>query len=189
MRIVGGSLRGLKLAGFDAKGIRPTTDRVREALFNVLAHDSDLRTDAGPCPAGCAVLDVFAGTGALGLEALSRGARHVSFIENDPAAQGLLRQNLTKAKVGEIGRLVGTDALKPDRSRGDPADLVLMDPPYGEGLAGPVLTALRSGGWIAPDALVVVETDRRDALEVPPGFEVLRHRDYGRTRLSFIQQV
>lgn len=187
MRIVGGKLRGLKLAGVNVPGIRPTTDRVREALFNILAHDSELRTDAGPFPAGAHVLDVFAGTGAFGLEALSRGAVAATFIENDPGAQRLLRDNILRARSGDVARVLQADACRPSRVRGPAANFIFMDPPYGLGLAGKALVALMEAGWIAPSALIIVESDKRDDQDFPETFIVDRVRDYGRTRLSFLR--
>ena len=186
MRIVGGSSRGLKLAEVDAPGIRPTTDRIREALFNILAHDPARRLEDGPFPAGASVLDVFAGTGALGLEAPSRGAAQASFIENDPAALRLLKANAARLKAGERATVLQGDALKPRAAR-EPVDLVLMDPPYGEDLAGRALSALRGKGWIGPETLVVVETDRKDGFQLPDGFTQEREKDYGRTRLRFLR--
>ncbi|WP_417513195.1 16S rRNA (guanine(966)-N(2))-methyltransferase RsmD [Minwuia sp.] len=188
MRIVGGKSRGLKLAGFDVKGIRPTTDRIREALFNILAHDADLRSDAGPFPAGARVLDVFAGTGAMGLEALSRGAAHVAFIENGPEVLKLLDANIERSRAVAATEIVRRDATTPGRAR-RAFDLVLMDPPYGQGLHATALRALDEGGWLADSALTIVETDRRDAFDLPAGFEQTGQRDYGRTRLAFLRRV
>ena len=184
MRIVGGRFRGLKLAGFDVKAIRPTTDRVREALFNILAHNADLRSDAGPFLSGAAVLDAFAGTGALGLEALSRGAHSVIFIERDAAASALLRDNVRRARASDSVQIVSADALQPPRARA-PVDLVLMDPPYGQGLAGPALKALEKAGWIVPATLIVIEMDARDDLDLPAAFVIEDERKYGRSRLVF----
>jgi len=186
MRIVGGRLRGLRLAGVDAPGVRPTTDRVRESLFNILAHDPELRTEAGPCPAGAHVLDVFAGTGALGLEALSRGAARVTFIESDGASLRLLRENIGKARAGDATIVRQADALHPGKAQ-RPAELILMDPPYQADLAVPALGALAATEWIDGRSLVVVETDRRDDLTLPDGFELARAKEYGRTRLHFIR--
>lgn len=187
MRIVGGRLRGLKLAGFDVKAIRPTTDRVREALFNILAHDTDLRTDAGPFPAGVQVLDVFAGTGALGLEALSRGASSVAFIERDGAALSLLRENIKRARVTGAVHVSRADALQP-REAPQPARLVLMDPPYGSDMAGSAIAALDAAGWVTSETLIVAETDTRDALGLQEAYRVDDERNYGRTRLTFLRK-
>lgn len=189
MRIVGGSFRGLKLAGFDVKGVRPTTDRVRESLFNIMAHDVTLRTVAGPFPAGSRVLDVFAGTGALGLEALSRGAAHVTFLENDPASMALLRENITRSRMRDQVRVLKADALNPGPCRGVSAGLVLMDPPYGEGRAERSLQQLHVTGWLEPGALAVVESDKRDAFDCPESFAEEQVRDYGRTRIRFLRHL
>jgi 16S rRNA (guanine966-N2)-methyltransferase len=184
MRIVGGRRRGLRLAAPSGGDVRPTTDRVREALFNILAHGVEAGPD-GPCPAGLRVLDAFAGTGALGLEAWSRGAAEVTFIENAREAADLLRRNVAAAGAESDCDLLLRDAAKPG-----PAprtfDLVLMDPPYRAGLAAPALEALRDGGWIAAGALTVVETDGRDGFEPPDGFAATDERRYGRTRLTVL---
>lgn len=187
MRIVGGRLRGLRLGEVPASGVRPTSDRVRESLFNILAHDVDLRTEAGPFPAGVCVLDVFAGTGALGLEALSRGAAEIVFFENGPDSLKLLRDNIARARTGKQARVLARDALAPGQAKRQ-ADLVLMDPPYRTGLAGPAILALEVMGWLSPDVLIVVETDAREALEMPDGFVLEDERRYGRTRLSFLSR-
>lgn len=187
MRIVGGRLRGLKLGEVPGAGVRPTSDRVRESLFNILAHDADLRTEAGPFPAGVPVLDVFAGTGALGLEALSRGATNVSFIENAPDSLKLLRANIEKARAADQVRVLQRDALAPGRAK-EPAGLVLMDPPYHARLAGPAILALEVMGWLSPEVLIVVETDAREALEVPEGFTLDDERRYGRTKLRTLSR-
>lgn len=187
MRIVGGSFRGLTLAEVHAGGIRPTSDRSREGLFNILAHNPAYAGDDGPAPAGMDVLDVFAGTGALGLEALSRGAASVAFMEKAPAALKILRANIARAGASAATRVLEADATRPGRARGT-FGLVLMDPPYGEGLAERALAALQDGGWLAEAALAVIETDRREELALPGGFEKLDERIYGRARLHFARR-
>lgn len=176
MRIVAGRHRGRRLAAPPGLAVRPTADRVREALFNILAH--------GLKPLeGLTVLDAFAGSGALGLEALSRGAAFATFLEPDREARAALAANL-KA-LGESGN---ADVLNRDATRPGPAprrhDLAFLDPPYGRGLAEAALTALRE--WLADDAVVVVETARTEDLALPEGFALLQSRDYGKTRLWFV---
>lgn len=184
MRIIGGRLRGLGLApvgkGDPARALRPTPDRVRESLFNLLAHGGF----GDPVP-GAAVLDVFAGTGALGLEALSRGAAGVTFIEDGRAALALLAANIGRARAEAETRVLRRDATRPGPAEGAPATLVFLDPPYGRGLGAKALAALREGGWIAPGALVVWEENA--AQEPPGGFRRLDARRYGDTVLTLLE--
>lgn len=183
MRIVAGRFRGLRLAAGEGPAVRPTADRTREALFNLLAHREAFRSSAGPAPEGLRVLDVFAGTGALGLEALSRGAAHVEFIENEPAALVVLRANIRKARAETRTTVLVRDGTAPGRTA-QPFDLVLMDPPYGQGLAARALEALVREEWLAPDAIVVVETERKEKVDWPAGLEEVDRRIYGRAALT-----
>lgn len=156
--------------------LRPTTDRVRESLFNVLSHQIDFE--------GARVLDVFAGTGALGLEALSRGAEHVTFIDDGRVAQGLISQNIKKLRVHERSQLIRMDATRLGPCTQDAFDLVFLDPPYGKGLGEKALVALRAGDWLAQDALIVWE---ENAARAPPdGFEVLDRRKYGDSHITLL---
>lgn len=184
MRIVGGRLKGLALAavgkGDPARALRPTSDRVRESLFNLLAHGGF----GDPVP-GAVVLDVFAGTGALGLEALSRGAAQVAFIEDGRAALALVSENIRKARAEAECRVIRRSALKPGPAAGEPATLVFLDPPYGRGLGDKALAALSAGGWIAPGALIVWE--ERGAQAAPDGFRVVETRAYGETVITFLE--
>jgi 16S rRNA (guanine966-N2)-methyltransferase len=184
MRIIAGRHRGRPLAAPAGEAVRPTSDRAREALFNILAHGT-LAT-SGPAYAGARVLDGFAGTGAFGLEALSRGAAFAVFIENSRTALAALRQNI--AALGEDARtqIVAADATVPPRAHA-PCDLVFLDPPYHEGLGGPALAALAASGWIAPDALCIVEVAAKEPFEAPPGFTVIDERRYGAARLVFLR--
>ena len=187
MRIIAGTMRGLKLEGGDDRTIRPTADRTREGLFNVLAHNSRFQTGrGGPCPAGCTVLDLFAGSGALGLEALSRGAERVTFIEKAETSLTVLKQNIARARAADSTRIVRRDALKPGRP---PVahDLILMDPPYGQDLAATALGAARDDGWLTAAAFVVVETDGTDPFAWPEGFTAIDRRKHGRATLHFGQ--
>jgi 16S rRNA (guanine966-N2)-methyltransferase len=183
MRIVGGRHRGRKLLAPVGDAVRPTSDRAREAIFNILAHGRFAA--AGPPWMDAAVLDVFAGTGALGLEALSRGAAEVFFIENARDAQLGLRQNI--ATLGENGRahVIAGNATRPPPAR-RACRLAFLDPPYRSGLAAPALAALQDTGWFAPDALAVVEVARDEELRLPHGFAVLEERRYGAARVVFV---
>ncbi len=175
MRIVAGSHRGRLLESPADERIRPTSDRIRESLFNILGHRLDGFV-------GKRVLDVFAGTGALGLEALSRGAASATVIDSDRAAMALCHRNA--AALGLAGR---ADFRLADATRLPAAstafDLALLDPPYGKGLAGAALTALADGGWLAPRAIAVVEADRSQPEDIPRGYSAIDSRDYGRTRI------
>lgn len=182
MRIVGGRLRGLGLTalgkGDPAAHLRPTADRVRESLFNVLWSGY-----GQPAP-GVRGLDLFAGTGALGLEALSRGAGFVTFVDNGRVAQGLVRDNILKARAGDTCRLIPRDAARLGPCPDPPADLVFLDPPYGRGLGAPALLGARAGGWIARGALVVWEEAAVQA--APDGFALAESRRYGDTHITLL---
>lgn len=182
MRIVAGQYRGRRLAAL-GKGdagahLRPTTDRVREALFNMLAGGrfGDPFDDAH-------VLDLFAGTGALGLEALSRGAARVTFVENGRTGQRLIRENIRTLGCADVAQLIGADATRlPPAER--PAGLVFLDPPYGKGLGEQALAAALSGGWIAADALIVWEENA--PRQAPEGFALLESRRYGDSHVTLL---
>ncbi|MCA8878833.1 MAG: RsmD family RNA methyltransferase [Rhodobacteraceae bacterium] len=182
MRIVAGRLRGLRLAGLGrgdpAAQLRPTADRVRESLFNVLWSGF-----AQPAP-GVPVLDLFAGTGALGLEALSRGAGFATFVESGRVALGLIRDNIARARAGECTRIVAHDAARIGPCPGAPAGLVFLDPPYGRGLGARALTAAAAGGWLAPGAVVVWEENAPQ--DPPEGFVLRDHREYGDTHVTLL---
>jgi 16S rRNA (guanine966-N2)-methyltransferase len=181
MRIIAGRHRARSLEAPLGPAVRPTSDRAREALFDILAHG---RFADRPVFEEARVLDAFAGTGAFGLEALSRGAAQASFIENDRTALAALRANI--AALGEEKRaaVLPFDALHPPRASA-PCALAFLDPPYGEDLAAPALAALAGALWLAPGALVVVETAARGKLDLPPGFSLLDERRYGAARLVF----
>ncbi len=183
MRIVGGARRGLKLADVgsgDAEAhLRPTSDRVREAIFNLLQNAP--RPDPVP---GARVLDLFAGTGALGLEALSRGAAHVTFVDSGRTAQALIRQNIARMGAGAATTVLAADASRLGRNAGQAATLVFLDPPYGRMLGEAALSGARSGGWITPGATVVWEEGKPPT--VPPGFATLDQRRYGATVVTLL---
>jgi 16S rRNA (guanine966-N2)-methyltransferase len=183
MRIVGGRHRGRALAAPEGRAVRPTSDRAREALFDILAHG---RFGDRPVYDQARVLDAFAGTGAFGLEALSRGALHASFIEKDRAALAALRANVVKLGETETTALLRGDALYPPRAAA-PCTLAFIDPPYGEDLATPALDALAKAGWFAPQALIVVEVAAKQKLLEPAGFSLLDERRYGAARLVFLR--
>jgi len=183
MRIVGGRLRGLRLAavgkGDPGANLRPTSDRVRESLFNVLQNGK-----FGDVVEGATVLDLFAGTGALGLEALSRGAASVVFVENGRVGARLIAENIDKARVADEARLIKVDAMRLPK-HDTAATLVFLDPPYGKKLGEKALISARAGGWIAPGAIVVWEEqgDQR----APEGFVNLETRSYGETVLTILE--
>ncbi len=179
LRIVAGRHRGRRLAAPEGLATRPTAERVRQALFDMLWHAPWAGREAVE---GARVLDAFAGTGALGLEALSRGAAAARFIEPDRAALATLRANI--ATLGEQGRaqVIAGDATRPPRAAA-PATLIFLDPPYGKGFVPRALAALREAGWIAPGALVVAEMGKAEALDLP-GFAPLAERAHGAARIA-----
>lgn len=184
MRIIGGTRRGLKLAevgaGDTAAHLRPTSDRVREAIFNLLMNGPH-----GNPVEGARVLDLFAGTGALGLEALSRGAARVAFVDDGAAARALLRANIEKMQAMGTTDVWRRDATRMGPNRGPGYTLVFLDPPYGKGLGEAALVSLAEGGWLAPGALVVWE---EGAAPVPPeGFTLLDRRRYGDTTVTLLK--
>jgi 16S rRNA (guanine966-N2)-methyltransferase len=181
MRIIAGRFRGRRLIVPEGLSVRPTSDRARGALFDMLRHGKP--AGAGFRLEGARVLDAFAGTGALGLEALSRGAEHATFFEPAPAARAALKRNIAACRAE--AEILAVDATEPPPAA-TARDLALLDPPYGEGLAGPALTALTGAGWFAKDAIACVETARDDAFEVPPGFEEIDDRRHGAARLRIL---
>jgi 16S rRNA (guanine966-N2)-methyltransferase len=187
LRIVAGKHRGRALAAGSDKSIRPSAEPTRARLFNILAHGGEYRTDAGQLPVGARVLDVFAGSGALGLEALSRGAAHVSFIDNDAKAAQLIRRNI--ASLGETATCIVhcRDALTMGSPPPAPFDLVLLDPPYRKGLAAPALAALAEAGWLAAGAVAVVEAAAKDDFTPPADFALLDERPSGAGKLIFLR--
>jgi 16S rRNA (guanine966-N2)-methyltransferase len=188
MRIVGGRLRGRKLFGPEDENdaLRPTSDRARESLFNILEHGRFSR-DGTSLVRDAPVLDVFCGTGAFALEALSRGAASATLIDNDPAAIALVHRNLSAVNESAKARVVQSDATKPPRAA-MAHTLVFLDPPYHSGLTAPALAALDAAGWLAPDALCIVEIERREAFAPPADFVALEERNYGRARLVFLRK-
>ncbi len=182
MRIVGGKFRGRALVTPSTQAIRPTTDRTRESLFNILTHSFHEKLEGGR------VLDLFAGTGALGLEALSRGARFATFVEESAEGRGLLRQNIEALGLQGHTKILRRDA----RQMGivgtmEPFDLVFADPPYNRGLGEEALSSALEGGWLNPDAVMVLEEDAGAALRLDDRFVVEDERPYGGTVIRLIR--
>lgn len=181
MRVVGGELRGRALATPRDHAIRPTTDRTREAVFNVLAHRFGDRLE------GARVLDLFAGTGALGIEALSRGASYCVFIEESAEGRGLIRTNVESFGLTGRTKIFRRDATGlGEAGTMGPFGLVFADPPYGKGLGERALRSARAGGWLAAGTLCVVEESAAAPFDPGPGFSVLDERSYGETVIRFI---
>ncbi|EKF17637.1 16S rRNA (guanine(966)-N(2))-methyltransferase RsmD [Nitratireductor pacificus] len=180
MRVVGGAFRGRALAAPRTDDIRPTTDRTREALFNILEHRFAERL------AGARVLDLFAGTGALGIEALSRGASFALFVEEAAAARGLIRTNVETLSLQGRSKIFRRDATRlGEVGTMLPFDLVLADPPYGKGFGEEALAAALAGGWLSPGALVMVEEAAATPFQPPAGFTLIERRTYGTSCASF----
>jgi 16S rRNA (guanine966-N2)-methyltransferase len=188
MRVIGGRHRGRRIAAPPGAAIRPTSDRAREAVFNILAHGG-FGAGGASVIADAVVLDVFCGTGAMGLEALSRGAARATFIDNEPQSLVAARANIAALKE-QAARVMAADATRPPPRPKDqpPATLAFFDPPYAENLAAPALAAFADKGWLAPGALCVVEAAARaPALASPPVFESLETRRYGATRVTLLR--
>lgn len=182
MRITGGSHRGRPLAVPAGRTTRPTSDKARQALFNILAHGvEDFSMD------GARVADLFAGSGALGLEALSRGAGRCVFVESDRAARDALGRNVDGLGLADRAVVLGRDVRRLPKAD-QPVDLVFMDPPYGKGLVGPALQALTRCGWLAPGTLLVIETAADEPPDLPGEFDVIDHRIHGAARISFVRE-
>ena len=178
MRIVGGALRGRTLKGPKSHAIRPTSDRLRESIFDILAHAYD-----NPV-AGAAVIDLFAGTGALGLEAISRGAARALFVDNGSEPRALLRENIEALGLGGVTRVFRRDATRLGLAPpGETFTLAFLDPPYDKGLASPAIEELVRGGWLSPGALLVLEEDAKTAITLPEGLTQLETRRYGDTQI------
>lgn len=186
MRIIAGSRRGLTLAavgkGDAAAHLRPTSDRVRESLFNVLGGGK-----FGDPVIGARVLDLFAGTGALGLEALSRGAEQAFFVENGRKSASILLKNIKICKFEAEATLKHFDATRLGTCPVDPFDLVFLDPPYGKSMGENAIECANQGGWISDDALIVWEESAD--ITVPDGFALLDSRKYGATKMNFLERA
>jgi 16S rRNA (guanine966-N2)-methyltransferase len=182
MRIVGGRLGGRTLAAPKSQNIRPTADRLRESLFNILVHGyNDPVADAR-------VLDLFAGTGALGLEAMSRGAAFALFIDDGAEARALIRQNVESLGLGGVTRIFRRDATRLGSLHPNaPFGLVFLDPPYRRGLAETSLSSLHDGAWLTPEALVIVEEAADARFATPQGFTEIERRSYDDTEFTFLR--
>lgn len=185
MRIIAGRYRGRPLRAPEGKGIRPTSDRARQAVFNILEHGIP-----GFAFEGISVADVFCGTGALGLEALSRGAARATFIDTDALALKYAKENA--ARLGEwrnilILKLDATRTAPPPLAAKAPCALAFLDPPYGEGLLGPALQGLAARGWLAAGAVVVAEMGAKDKLEPPKGYAPIQERAWGAAKVAFLR--
>ncbi len=190
MRIVAGRFKGKPLIAPEGEGVRPTSDRARQAVFNILEHAA-----WSPGLLGLRVIDLFAGSGALGIEALSRGAQFCLFVETDDAARGAIRDNLeTMAPdsslygATRIHRRDATDLGVRPGSAGAPFDLALLDPPYHKGLGERALAELEKGGWMAPGAIAVWEQAADESGATPEGYELLDERVYGAACVRFLRQ-
>ena len=182
MRIVGGRLRGRALIAPSSRAIRPTSERLRESIFDILEHRFPGHIE------GARVVDLFAGSGALAIEALSRGARFALFVDNGAEARAILRANVEALALGGVTRIWRADATRLGQAPvGGPFGLAFLDPPYGLGLAGPALASLIEGGWLKSGALCVVEEAARAEIAAPAGLERVDERVYGDTRIAFFQ--
>jgi 16S rRNA (guanine966-N2)-methyltransferase len=184
MRVVGGRLKGRNIASPTTQAIRPTADRLRESLFNILIHAYE-----SPI-ADARVLDLFAGTGALGIEAVSRGAKFTLFVDSGSEARALLRNNVEALGLGGVTKVYRRDAadLGPAHPV-EPFSLVFLDPPYRMKLAEKALASLRDGGWLTPGALLVVEEAKDAGFAAPEGFEELERRAYDDTEFTFLRSL
>lgn len=186
MRVVGGKFRGRPLEGPKDARVRPTSDRVRESLFNVLAHND---FGAAFSLQDARVLDLFAGTGALGIEALSRGARFCLFVDDHLESRAIIRRNVEALHLTGVTKIWRRDAteLGPiEPNAGGAFGLVFLDPPYRKGLAPRALESARAGGWLAPHALCIAETEADESFDAPAGFTLHDARVYGDTRVAFL---
>jgi len=191
VRIVGGKFRGKKLKtpedGSRASALRPTSDRARESIFNILAHGK-----AAVDLDGITVADLYCGTGAMGLEAMSRGAGHGVFADRDPGHLKLARDNAASMGLWRECLMVGLDCTHltvPPRAAKAPCGLVFLDPPYGHGMADPTLRGLLNNRWLTPDATVVVEIGAEEDLLGSRGFDVLDERTYGAAKVVFLKRA
>ena len=184
MRIIGGKFKGRALKAPKSQDIRPTTDRIRENLFNIISHNFGEHLD------NTRVLDLFAGTGALGIEALSRGARFALFIENSIEGRGLLRENIESLSLQGHSKVFRRDAanLGPIGSLGQ-FDLVFADPPYDQNLGEKAAASLIKGGWLSPSALLILEESKESAPDSLPGYEHIEAKTYGATKISIFRLI
>ena len=189
MRITGGTLRGRNLVTPKDERVRPTSDKVRQAMFNILMHND---FGIGFTLDGARVADIYAGTGALGIEAISHGASFCLFVDDSAESRGLIRENVEAfglTGTSKIWRRDATDLGPINTGSGGPFDLVFLDPPYRKHLMVPALASLLNGGWLAPNALIIAETAEDEPAIAAPGFRQLDSRVYGDTRVEFLAQA
>jgi 16S rRNA (guanine966-N2)-methyltransferase len=189
LKVVGGKHRGRSIATPEGSNTRPTSNRARESLFNILMHAKwrDVDVHGGTSPLiDARVLDAFAGSGALGIEALSRGAAHATFLDNDATAVRLIGENLRKVGEASNAKVIRADATRPPPSR-EACDLAFLDPPYRSGQALPALTALADGGWLKPGAIASVELASTEDLLPPSHFETIDERRYGAAKIVILR--
>lgn len=185
MRVTAGRLKGRALAVPSGREVRPTSDKVRQAIFNILRHGDF----GGFVLQGARVIDLFAGSGALGIEALSRGARYALFIEDSAEARAAIRANVEAMGLTGVTKIWRRDAAGLGRNTGGPFDLAFLDPPYRRNLVAPGLLSLRAGGWLRPSALAVAETAADEDVPLTEGYEILDQRTYGETRVLFLRAI
>lgn len=182
MRVSGGKFGGRTLISPSSVRVRPTSDKLRQAIFNILAHSY------GDPVHNARVLDLFAGTGALGIEALSRGAAFALFVEEAAESRALIRANIEKLLLTGVTKIFRRDASKlGPRGAFEPFSLIFCDPPYGKGFAEKAVASAREGGWLAKDALLIVEESVEAKFTTPAGFEELERRDYDDTEIVFLR--
>ena len=185
MRIISGKHRGRRIAMHDNDDIRPTSGRTREAVFNILAH-GDFREDGVSLLEGARIIDIFCGTGALGLEALSRGAAHVTFVDKNPQSLALARQNVAHFKEEANVSFHRNDSTQlPPATL--PCAIAFADPPYNKNMAKPALESLRKQGWLEPKAIVVLELSVHELIHLPEGYTLLSERRYGNSRIMILR--
>lgn len=183
MRVVGGRLKGRVLSAPGSRAIRPTSERLRESIFDILEHRYPESLES------VRAVDLFAGSGALGIEALSRGARFALFVDNGTEARALLRANVEALGLGGVSRIWRADATRLGRPpAGGPFGLAFLDPPYGQDLAERALAALVQGGWLEPNALCVVEEAAKAAIRAPKGLALVDDRVYAETRVVMLRR-
>jgi 16S rRNA (guanine966-N2)-methyltransferase len=191
IKVIGGKHRGRSIDTPEGATTRPTSNRARESLFNILMHvswnDADVHGGTSPL-VDARVLDAFAGSGALGIEALSRGAAHATFLDNDATAIRLIGENLRKIGEATNAKAIRGDATRPPPSR-EGCDLVFLDPPYRSGLAAPALTALAEAGWLKPGAVATVELANTEDIVLPTGFEAVDERRYGAAKIVILRHA
>jgi len=185
MHVISGKYKGRRIETLPGKEIRPTTGRAKEAMFNILTHGR-FYGEASPLP-GARVIDIFCGSGALGLEALSRGAEHVTFVDENPKALEITRKNIEHIGVTGSADFLRADSTRVPPTRKDPCTLAFVDPPYETGVAAKAVENLISGKWLAPGAIIVIEQSKREDLKTPVGCTGLDERIYNSTKIIILE--